>query len=154
VVSEDRSHVSAGARDIQGRTYRACVSRTSLQAFVIALRSRGLSPGGINVRLRTINSFLTWLHSEGHLNERLRIKLLPSPPTPYARLADADIRRLVRYVPGRRGELRAWALAMLLLDTGLRIAEALSQEREHVDLDALAIRVIGTGQGLGWCRYR
>ena len=27
---------------------------------------------------RTINSYLTWLHEEGHV-ERLRIKLLPNP---------------------------------------------------------------------------
>ena len=35
---------------------------------------------------RTINSYLTWLHEEGHV-ERLRIKLLPNPPKPDRRLA-------------------------------------------------------------------
>jgi len=41
-------------------------SKTTLQAFVIAMRERGLQPGGVNVYARTINSYLTWLHEEGH----------------------------------------------------------------------------------------
>jgi hypothetical protein len=41
------------------------VSRTSLQAFGIALRRRGLSPDGINVGLRTINSFLRGCTAKG-----------------------------------------------------------------------------------------
>jgi site-specific recombinase XerD len=36
-------------------------------------------------------------------------------------------------------------LAMLLLDCGLRISEALGLERENVDLDNLALRVMGKG---------
>ncbi|HXD15987.1 MAG TPA: tyrosine-type recombinase/integrase [Vicinamibacterales bacterium] len=121
-------------------------SKTTLQAFVIAMRERGLQPGGVNVYARTINSYLTWLHEEGHAAERLRIKLLPNPPKPYAILSDADIRRLVTHRPKPWPQLRAWTLAVLLLDTGLRITEALSLEREHVDLDAMSLRVMGKGQ--------
>jgi len=121
-------------------------SKANLQAFVIAMRERGLQPGGINVYARTINSYLTWLHEEGHAPERLRIKLLPNPPKPYATLTDSDIRRLVTHMPKRCAQLRAWTLAVLLLDTGLRIAEALTLERDEVDLDALALRVVGKGQ--------
>src|SRR5688572_23016750 len=47
------------------RTYRysLCglpleISKASLSDFVVALRQRGLSPGGINLRIRSINSFL------------------------------------------------------------------------------------------------
>jgi site-specific recombinase XerC len=61
-------------------------------------------------------------------------------------LSDGDIRRLATYTPKRWAEFRAWALAMILLDAGLRIAEALNLEREHVDLDAMVMRVLGKGQ--------
>jgi DNA invertase Pin-like site-specific DNA recombinase len=37
-------------------------TKADLDQWVIALRQRGLSPGGINVQIRTINSYLTWLH--------------------------------------------------------------------------------------------
>ena len=121
-------------------------SKASLQSFVIAMRDRGLTPGGINMYARTINSYLTWLHDEGHHPERLRIKLLPNPPKPYATFSDADIRRIVTYAPKGWAHLRTWTLAVLLLDTGLRIAEALGLERDGVDLDAMVLRVLGKGQ--------
>ena len=139
------------------RTYRqglatlGCVlagelpSKAVLQSFVIAMRERGLTPGGINMYARTINSYLTWLHEEGHLNERLRIKLLANPPKPYTTFTDADIRRLATHAPRGWARRRTWTLAILLLDTGLRIAEALSLEREHVDLDTMVLRVLGKG---------
>jgi site-specific recombinase XerD len=52
------------------------LSKQSLQAYILSLQERGYSPGGINVKLRTLNSFLTWLHEEGHTPERHRVRLL------------------------------------------------------------------------------
>jgi integrase len=109
------------------------------------MRERGLSPGGINVRLRSINSFLTWLREEGHISERLRMKLLKNPPKPIQTLTDQDVKRLVTYRPTGRIETRTWTLALVLLDCGLRISEALGLERDDVDLDGLVLRVTGKG---------
>jgi integrase/recombinase XerD len=105
-----------------------------------------VTPGGINMYARTINSYLAWLHQEGHSVERLRIKLLPNPPKPYRTFSDQDIRRLITHAPKTWAPLRAWTLAVLLLDTGLRITEALTLEHEHVDLDAMSLTVLGKGQ--------
>ena len=118
----------------------------TLRRFVTSMRERGLTPGGCNVRIRSVNSYLSWLHSEGHIRERLRMKLLPNPPKPYSTFGDADIRNLITHTPKHWTQRRAWTLAILLLDTGLRIAEALTLEREHVDLEALVLRVCGKGQ--------
>jgi hypothetical protein len=71
---------------------------------VLPMRERGLTPGGINMYARTINSYLTWLHEEGHASDRLRVKLLPNPPKPYTTFSDADLRRLVTNAP------KGWAL--------------------------------------------
>lgn len=49
------------------------------------LRQRGLSAGGINMYARSVNSYLTWLHDEGRLPERLRVRLLSNPPKPLRR---------------------------------------------------------------------
>lgn len=122
------------------------LSKATLQTFVIVMRERGLTPGGINMYARTINSYLTWLHEEGHCGERLRIQLLPNPPTPYRTFSDMDIRRLATHTPKQWANFRTWALAVLLLDTGLRISEALSLKREDIDLDAMSLRVVGKGQ--------
>lgn len=67
-------------------------------------------------------------------------------PKPYATFTDGDLRRLVTYAPKRWAQARAWTLAILLLDSGLRIAEALSLEREHVDIDAMVLWVLGKGR--------
>jgi len=134
------------------RTYRYSlrelppeVSKASLNDLVLALRQRGLSPGGINLRIRSINSFLTWLHEEGHVGERHRIKLLRNPSKPIDVLNDQDIKRLMTHRPHGKIERRTWTLAVLLLDCGLRINEALGLERANVDLDNLVLRVLGKG---------
>jgi integrase/recombinase XerD len=82
---------------------------------------------------------LAWLHEEGHTPERLRIKL------PIQTLTDKEIQRLAAFRPKGRIQSRTWVLAMLLLDCGLRIGEALTLERENVDLDNLVLRVLGKG---------
>ena len=120
-------------------------TKANLNALVVAMRERGLSPGGINVRARAINSYLTWLHEDGHLPERLRIKLLKNPPKPIKTLTEGDIRRLATFRPKGRIQTRTWMLAIVLLDCGLRISEALGLERENIDLDNLALRVMGKG---------
>jgi site-specific recombinase XerD len=51
------------------------LSKQSLNEYIRSLQTRGLSPGGINIHLRTINSFLTWLHEEGHTPERHKVRL-------------------------------------------------------------------------------
>ena len=115
------------------------------------MREQGLTHGGCNVRIRSVNSYLSWLHDERHVSERLRIKLLPNPPKPND-FSDASLRRLLTYRP------KPWAPNRSLgrspacrLDTGIRTTEALNLEREHVDLDALVLRVFGKGNKIRWC---
>ena len=59
---------------------------------------------------RTINSYLSWPHAEGHVSDRLRIKLLPHPPKPFRALSDAEIRRLVMFRAHGRLPLRTWTI--------------------------------------------
>jgi integrase/recombinase XerD len=121
------------------------LSKATLNEMVVRLRQRGLSPGGINVRVRAINSFLSWLHEEGHLSERLRVKTLRAEPKAIQTFRDTDIKRLIAYRPKGRNQVRAWTLLILMIDCGLRIDEALGLERSNVNLDDLVLRVRGKG---------
>jgi hypothetical protein len=55
------------------------LSKTELEKWVVGMRSRGLSPGGVNVHIRSMNSFLPGsvglpnrhLRSRGHRQEFL-----------------------------------------------------------------------------------
>lgn len=121
------------------------LTKTELQTFVIAMRNRGLTPGGCNMYIRTVNSFLSWLHEEGALPQSLRIKLLPNPAKPLKTFSDAEVKRLLTFRPQSQIHARTWTLLVVLLDTGMRIDEALGLERERVDLDALTLTVCGKG---------
>jgi integrase/recombinase XerD len=121
------------------------LTKAGLAAWVRAMRDRSLKPGGINMYARSVNSFLTWAHGEGLLPERLRIRLLPDPPKPLTPISDTEIRRLVMFRPHGRLQMRTWTLVMLLLDTGLRIDEALGLDRVNVDLHNCMVRVRGKG---------
>jgi site-specific recombinase XerD len=78
-----------------------------------------------HVYIRTVNSYLSWLREEGHIDQRLRVKLLKCPLHVPTLLSPADVRALVAFRPSAHAERRAWVLGLLLLDTGIRIAEAL-----------------------------
>src|SRR5262245_24761620 len=57
----------------------APLTKPILDQWVIGLRQRGLTPGGINVRIRSVNSFLSWLKEEGEIDQPIRLKLLKVP---------------------------------------------------------------------------
>jgi hypothetical protein len=60
--------------------------KAQLDTWVVQMREHGLSPGGCNRYIRTINSYLLWLHEEG--------QLCGSHVAWRARLADAIVRQL------------------------------------------------------------
>jgi site-specific recombinase XerD len=127
------------------RTIPSELTKASLNAFVVALRERKLSTGGVNLRIRSLNSFLTWMHEEGHTSERLRVKLLRAERKVITTLSDQDVRLLMNYRPSGVNDLRIWTLMMMLLDTGLRIEEALSAKWADVNFDDLLVKVLGKG---------
>ncbi len=120
------------------------LSKTGLKNFVINMREAGLSPGGCNVYIRSINSFLTWLHENGHC-EPLRIKQLPKPQTVIKVFSEQHIQALIRFKPKDQYEKRIHTLICLLIDTGARIDEGLSAQVSNVDLDNLIVKVRGKG---------
>lgn len=123
----------------------ATPSRRCLDAFVICLRERGLTPGGCNMYIRTVNSFMTWLHEQGHTPEHLRVKLLPNPPRAFRTFSDADVKAILALKPRHPSYQRTWTLILCLMDTGLRIDEALGLQQRDVDFDNLMLKVLGKG---------
>jgi integrase/recombinase XerD len=120
-------------------------SKTDLQSFIIWMRSKGFTPGGCNVRIHAVNSFLSWVYEQGITPEHMKLKLLRAERKAIATLNDAEIRRLVTFRPKTYTDRRAWTITVLLLDTGLRIKEILTLERKNVDLDNLILKVLGKG---------
>jgi integrase/recombinase XerD len=122
------------------------LSKDKLNDLVIAWRKDGQSPKSVNTYISFINAFLTWLHEEGHLPSHLKIKKLRLEQTVFRVFNEGHIRLLLKYQPGTYYEWRLWATLCLILDSGLRINEALSLRDVDVKFDQLLIIVKGKGQ--------
>lgn len=140
-----RRSLAVLTRALAGAPDPSRLTNNALSAFVVWMREHGLSPGGANVRIRSVNSYLSWLHQDGRIDTRLRIRLLPKSITVLTTFSDAEVKRIAKFRPTGRVQVRTWTLVMLLLDTGMRIDEALRLERHRVDFDGLTLTVRGKG---------
>jgi integrase/recombinase XerD len=123
-------------------------SKATVGERIAKLRDRGVSAISVNSYLRSVNALFRWGHTEGHIpGELIRVPKLKEEQKVLPILSPDQIHRVIGFKPRREVECQIHTLACLLLDTGLRIDEALSLTHDDVDLDNLLIRVQqGKGQ--------
>ena len=121
-------------------------SKDTIGAKIAELRQRGVSATSVNTYLRTLNAYFRWMHTEGHTKALIRLPPLKEEVKVLATLRPEHVQRLVQLKPKGPWEQRIHTVAMLLLDSGMRIDEALSLRREDVDLDNLLVKLHGKGQ--------
>ena len=101
-----------------------------------------LSPTSINIYGRVMNSFLHWRYGKEY-----RLRPVKEPTGERRQIfTDQEVERLIKYKPKSFNQLRAWTIAICMLDTGVRIDEALSIETTDVDFNSDLI-FIATGKG-------
>src|SRR6185295_8778557 len=120
-------------------------TKDTLKDFVIGMREAGLSPGACNVYIRSFNSFLTWLQTEGHITTPLKVAQLPQAKKVIPIFSEKHVQALIRFKPKGQYEWRLYALICFLIDTGARIDEGLTALVSNVDLDNLVVKVRGKG---------
>jgi integrase/recombinase XerD len=126
---------------------RSCIAKSDILQRIEELRAQGLSVVSVNTYLRSINAFCHWLFSEGHAQVHVKIPRLKEEQHVLATFTQEQVARLVNYRATCKSEMRTHMLACLILDTGLRINEALSLRRViDIDLDQAAI-VVRNGKG-------
>ncbi len=103
------------------------------------LRERGISSITVNSYLRCINAFWKWQEKDW------KIRRLKEEQQILATFNAEHVHRLVHWKPIGRNQTRAHTIAMVALDTGMRISELLSLTRQDVDLDNLVLLVHGKG---------
>jgi site-specific recombinase XerD len=128
----------------------ALESKQAIQQRIVELRQRNASPITINSYLRCINSYFRWLHVE-HGKDLVIISKLKEEQKILATFLASAIKSMVSYRAATLGRRRVHTLVCLLLDTGLRISEALSPTNTNVDLDNLAIKVYGKAASTVLC---
>ena len=121
---------------------RSCVAKPELLQRIEELRQRGLGSVTINTYLRSVNAFCHWLFNEGHAPTHLQIPRLKEDQHVLATFTQDQVAKLVAFRTTTLTERRTHMLACLILDTGLRISEALSLNRQtDIDLDQAVITV-------------
>jgi site-specific recombinase XerD len=138
----------------QGRSEKEATS-SDLVAFVNTLVGR-LTPEHVNQVVSAIRVYFRWLCEEGLRNgdgsPAARLKFQRVPMQPVESLNEAECRKLIRWAStqaprGRFGVHRTGTLALLLLDTGLRIGEALRLRLADFDFGEGKILVRQTKTG-------
>ena len=117
------------------------LSKAVLQAWVVSMRARGMGPGGANVYIRGVNSFLSWMHAQEHMPVRLRVPVQREEQKTLEIFSDRELRAILAFKPTSWSQWRIWVLMFLLLDTGCRITEVLELKEKDVDLDNLLLTV-------------
>lgn len=121
-------------------------NKINVKDWVIKLSESGISPFTINSYIRGFNSFLTWLHQNECLPEPIRIKKIKEGKRKPKVYSDEELKKMLRYRPQTVAQERTYTLICLLIDTGIRIDEALTLKRAKIDFNNLLITVIGKGK--------
>jgi integrase/recombinase XerD len=140
-----RQSLNALIRTI-GSVAPSALNKALLNECIIKWRENGLSAISCNTYISGINAFLTWLHENGLTTDRLRMKELKTEKKVVQTFTDDHLKRMLNYRPKDFYGWRIYALSCLLIDTGLRIEEALTIEMPNLDLDNLLVAVCGKGQ--------
>ena len=106
-------------------------------SFVAGMRNAGASAIGCNIYIRALNACFHWAGERPIPQLKAEERIPPTFNLP-------DIQKLVKLKPSKR-QARTHLLAMLLLDTGLRISEALSLTIGDIDLENMLFSVRGKG---------
>lgn len=98
----------------------------------------------INIRLRYIKSYLNWLSEEGYLKENFsyKIKLMKTPKDTVKALNATEVKRLLKQIDTYSfAGFRDYVLFLTILDTGIRVKEALTLEIKDVNFSENIITV-------------
>lgn len=121
------------------------LSKDHLNRFILNMREKGIKPETCNVHIRGLNSFLSWLFENEHISEKLKIKQLKTEQKVMKTFTDQHVKAMFSYKPKSFTEHRLHALLCLVMDTGVRISEALDLRKEKIDFDNLLLTVRGKG---------
>lgn len=104
----------------------------------------GLAPSTINTRLKTLRVMFNTLAKERLIdaNSMAQIKNVVEPEEEIGILSDRELRRMIGVMDKSfYTTYRDYVLTMLLLDTMMRISEAVQTERSDIDRDAGVIKI-------------
>ena len=110
------------------------------------LYEKQLSNVTVNIRLRTLKTYLRWLYREEYLDNDIsaRIKLLKEPKDIVKSLSDKNVLKMLKAPDMTSYDgFRDYTLMLLMLDCGVRVNEAVNIKVSDVDLKSGLIVIRG-----------
>lgn len=108
-----------------------------------------LSPFSIQGHVRAVKAFWSWLADEGYIDNNPLAKF-PLPKVPKTLINTLTINQLKQLLSQLDKStpigVRFYCLLLLLIDTGMRISEAVSIRLENINLPKGYVKVVGKGQ--------
>jgi integrase/recombinase XerD len=121
------------------------LSKQVLNEFVIGMRQSGISAVTVNNYIRGMNVFFTWLYENEYTAEHFKIKKVKEEQKVLKVFSDNQLKAIIKWKPKGWYQWRLYALLSTIIDTGIRIDEALSLTRSDINFDDLLIIVTGKG---------
>lgn len=136
-------HDRAGGGDL------AAVVKRDVEAWIGAMRTKGLAQATIRSRWIALRNLYAWASEEGEVDENpvARVKVdKPNPPAPNV-ISDADLAALLKACEGTDFYARRdTAMIRTLIATGLRVSELVALDVADLDLRS-RIAVVRDGKG-------
>jgi integrase/recombinase XerD len=115
------------------------LTEEGLKALVVGMRQAGLQAISCNSRIRCINAYLKWAGLPLHVPKmKEESNIMPT-------YKEGQLKSIIDFKPKTERERRLHTLVLTLIDTGLRLEEALSLTRSNVNLDQMLLTVHGKG---------
>lgn len=113
------------------------ITEAGILEMVKDARRLGRTTSTINTRLGVVKTYCKWAGID------VKVQMLKEGERVVRIFSPEDIRKLISYRP--KSQRRVHTLALVLLDTGLRLDEALGMKISDVDMDNLLLTVRGKG---------
>ncbi len=133
----------------------SAIHREHVEAFLVDLAER-LSANTVATRYRALQQLFKWLEEEGEVAVSPMVRMKPPsvPETPVPVISDEELKALLKTCDGRGfEERRDQALIRLLLDTGMRRAEATGLRVDDIDWTNDVAYVVGKGSRPRSCPF-
>lgn len=137
-------------------TTSAGIRREHVEAYLVDIQDRGHRPATVAQRFRSLQQFFRWLLEEGEIGtspmQSMRAPAVPEEPP--AVLREDELQRLLKATEGQDFEARRdTAILRLLIETGMRRAEAGGLRVSDIDFEDTVAVVMGKGRRARSCPF-
>ena len=107
-------------------------------------KTTGLAPASVNTVIRGLRGMFNWLLAEKYITDNpfLKVRLIKEPKDTVESIEIEEARRLLKEPDQRTfSGFRDYVLYLVMLDTGVRVSEAISLQQQDIDLNTNTLHI-------------